>query len=443
MKLNTKRTVLVGFAFLSIAAFWQMYNNVIPLILTNTFHMNETWSGVIMAADNVLALFLLPFFGARSDRCKSKMGRRTPFILFGTIGAVILMMALPMIDNSYFAAASKSKEILFVVVLLLLLVVMGTYRSPAVALMPDVTPKPLRSKANAIINLMGAIGGITYLILASILYSTKRTAGLAHINYFTLFAIVAGIMMVAAIIVKLTIHEREIEKEMQSYETAHPEENLAEKDETTGKEELPPEVKKSLKFLLLSISLWFIGYNAIETWFTTYANHVWGMSLGSASVCLTIATVGAIISYIPVGFIASKIGRKKTILIGVGLLTCSFAAAFVFTLASSTFSPFLYVLFVLVGVGWAFINVNSLPMVVEMCKDSDIGKFTGLYYTFSMAAQTITPVVAGWLLHNVSYDSLFVYAGVFLALSFMTMQKVQHGDSRDIAKKGLESFDTD
>ena len=442
MKLNIKRTVLVGFAFLSISAFWQMYNNVVPLILTNTFKISETWSGLIMAADNVLALFLLPLFGSLSDKCKSPMGRRMPFILFGTIAAVVLMLGLPLIDNSYYAAAAGWKEIAFIGLLLVLLIVMGTYRSPAVALMPDVTPKPLRSKGNAVINLMGAVGGIIYLLIAAVLYSTKRTAGLEHVDYFLLFAVVAGIMMAAALIVRFTINEPKIAIEMKVYEDAHPEENLAEKD-ASGNETLPAPVKKSLRFLLISISLWFIGYNAIETWFTTYANHVWGMSLGSASMCLTIGMLGAIVSYVPVGSIASKIGRKKAILFGVALLTICFAAAFTVSLVSKTFNPILYVLFALVGVSWAFINVNSLPMILEMCKGSDIGKFTGLYYTFSMAAQTVTPVVAGWLLHNVSYNTLFLYSAVFTGLSFVTMQMVKHGDSRDVSKKGLESFDTD
>lgn len=440
MKLDYKRTILVGFAFLSICSFWQMYNNVIPLVLTNTFHINETWSGVIMAADNVLALFLLPLFGAVSDRSRFKMGRRKPFILFGTLAAVVLMFFLPILDNSYFAAPAAWKLTAFICVLGLLLFAMGTYRSPAVALMPDVTPKPLRSKGNAIINLMGAVGGILYLVITAKLYSSKVTDGLAHVNYFKLFVVVAGIMLVSILIVTCFIREPELVQKTQAYEAAHPEENLTEVDES-GKESLPPAVKRSLGFLLASIALWFIGYNAIETWFTTYANHVWNMSIGSASVCLTVATAGAILSYLPIGMIASRIGRKITILCGVTLLALCFFAAFLYTLGNDGFSPVLYVLFALVGLAWAAINVNSLPMVVEMCKGSEVGKFTGYYYTFSMAAQTITPIAAGALLHNVSYMTLFPYAALFVALSFVTMLFVRHGDNKIIAKKGLEAFD--
>ena len=442
MKLNTNQTIRIGFAFLSICAFWQLYNNVVPLILTNTFHLNETYSGIIMAADNILALFLLPLFGTISDRTSTRMGRRKPFILFGTIAAVCAMLLLPVIDNLYAGTHNQVLTGVFIAVLALILIIMGTYRSPAVALMPDVTPKPLRSRANAIINLMGALGGIIYLIIATLLYSEKRTAGLDHVNYFLLFAIVAGIMLLSLAIVMFTVDEVALSAKMLEYEAAHPEENLAETDES-GKEELPGDVKKSLGFILVSVSLWFISYNAVETWFTTYASRQWNMALGSSSLCLTIATVGAIITYIPAGAMAGKIGRKKTILGGIVLMIAAFALIFIYTLLSNQFSPILYVIFVMIGVGWAAINVNSLPMVVEMCKGSDIGKFTGTYYTFSMAAQTVTPIVAGWLMNHVSYGTLFPYSLFFITAAFLTMSMVKHGDSEVTVKKGLEAFDVD
>ena len=440
LKLNIKRTILCGFAFFSICTFWQMYNNVIPLILTNTFHMNETISGVIMAADNVLGLFMLPLFGALSDRCKSPMGRRRPYILFGTISAVLLMQALPLLSDSYYSQGQAWKIGLFVGILLALLIVMGTYRSPAVALMPDITSKPLRSKGNAIINLMGAVGGILYLIITTFLYSAKRTAGLPHVTYVPLFLIVGGIMLISMLIVVFAIDENKLRREIKAYETEHPEQNLTVLDES-GQERLPRDVRRSMGFLLASIAFWFIGYNAMETWFTTYADHVWHMSLGSASLCLTIATLGAIVSYIPVGQIASKIGRKKTICIGILILTADFFACFLWTLTGWGFSPVLYGLFALVGIAWALINVNSLPMIVEICREKDTGKFTGYYYTFSMSAQTITPILAGFLMKHVSYDILFLYAAVFTALSFVTMYFVRHGDVAVKARTGLEAFE--
>ena len=438
MKLNTKRTVLIGFAFLSICAFWQMYDNLVPLILTNTFHIDKTISGAIMAADNVLALFLLPLFGGLSDRCGSRLGRRRPFILFGTLAAVVLMLGLPLIADSYHAQAAPFKIYLFISLLGCLLVAMGTYRSPAVALMPDVTPKPLRSKANAIINLMGSIGGIVYLIITTFLYKTKSET---YISYFPLFAIVGGIMLAALLVVMLLVDEPRLAAQQRAYEEKHPEDNLAQ--QTISGEELPPEVKRSLAFLLASIALWFISYNGVTTWFSVYAQNTWGMSLGQANTCVTIATAGAIVSYIPIGVVASRVGRRRTIRAGVLMLTTCFATAFVYTMLSDTFSPLLYALFILLGVGWASINVNSLPMVVEMCRSADVGKFTGLYYTFSMSAQIVTPIVAGWLLDHVSSKALFPYAAIFSLAAFLTMGMVKHGDNKVDAKRGLEAFDVD
>ena len=440
MKLNNKRTILVGLAFLTICAFWQMYDSIVPLILTNTFHMNETFSGAIMAADNVLALFLLPLFGGLSDRTNTKIGKRMPYILFGTGCAVVLVNILPLLDNSYAASASPFKMISFVIVLGLLLIAMGTYRSPAVALMPDVTPKPLRSKANAIINLMGAVGGILYLAVAAVMYPNAKVQGLAHVNYQPLFMVVSAIMFVGVGVLFLTVKEPKLVEENRALEARHPEWDLAQ-DDGSGNEVLPKEVKRSLGFLLASIALWFIGYNGVTTWFTTYVSVVMGQGLGGASTCLLIATGGAILSYIPVGAVASKVGRRKTIMFGCVLLAVCFMLGFVLTTTFSSINVVMFIVFALVGLAWAAINVNSLPMVVEMCKGSDIGKFTGYYYTASMAAQIVTPVVAGTLMRTVSYKVLFPYAALFVALSFVTMLFVRHGDAKVEGKRGLEAFE--
>ena len=427
-------------AFLSICAFWQMYDNVVPLILTKTFHLNETFSGAIMAADNVLALFLLPFFGTLSDRTRSRLGKRTPYILAGTAAAVILLNILPVLDNSYYASPSPGKMAAFVILLGLLLIAMGTYRSPAVALMPDVTPKPLRSRANAIINLMGAVGGIIYLAVAAVMYPNSKVLGLDHVNYQPLFIVVSAIMIVSIAVMFATIREPQLTAENQALEAQHPEWNLAE-DDGSGNEVLPQNVRRSLMFLLASIALWFIGYNGITTWFTTYVDQVMGQGLGGASTCLLIATGGAIISYIPIGHIAHRIGRKRTIMIGIVLLAACFLGGFFLTTAFHSINAVMFIVFALVGFAWAAINVNSLPMVVEMCRGSDIGKFTGYYYTASMAAQVVTPILAGFLMRNVSYKVLFPYAAFFVAMSFVTMTQVRHGDAAPEAKGGLEAFE--
>lgn len=440
MKLDNRRTLLVGSAFLSICAFWQMYDNIVPLILTNTFRLNESASGAIMAADNILALFLLPLFGGVSDRTDTKIGKRMPFIIFGTGCAMILMNILPLLDNSYSAAPSGLKLASFVIVLALLLIAMGTYRSPAVALMPDVTPKPLRSRANAIINLMGALGGMIYLAAAALLYPNSRVAGLSHVDYQPLFIFVSGVMFVSVVILFITIKEPKLSADNRRLEERHPEWDLTEKD-VSGNEVLPPDVKRSLGFLLASIALWFTGYNGVTTWFTTYVSNVMGQSLGGASTCLLIASGGAILSYIPIGALASRIGRKKTIQGGIILLASCFALGYFLTTRYSSINLIMFIVFALVGLAWAAINVNSLPMVVEMCRGSDTGRFTGFYYTASMAAQVVTPILAGTLMRSISYKILFPYAAGFAALSFITLLFVSHGDSMPEKSKALKAFE--
>ena len=441
MKLNNKRTVLVGLAFLSICAFWQMYDNVVPLILTKTFHLNETFSGAIMAADNVLALFLLPFFGTLSDRTNTKIGKRTPYILGGTLAAVILLNILPLLDNSYYAAASAGKMIAFIVVLGLLLISMGTYRSPAVALMPDVTPKPLRSRANAIINLMGAVGGIIYLAIAAVMYPNSKVLGLDHVNYQPLFIFISALMFIAVGIMFLTVREPKWSKENEKIEKEHPEWDLTEK--TDGKHsKLPRPVLRSMLFLLASVALWYFAYNALTTWFTTYCSTLMNKNLGFASTCFLVTNIGAIICFIPAGILASKIGRKKTIQIGTFSFGLCFVFAYFITTSGHDSALFtMYIDFFIVGAAWALINVNSLPMCVEMCSGADTGKFTGYYYTASMSAQVVTPVLAGALLKHVSYKVLFPYAALFAFLSFCTMYFVKHGDNRAEPAKGLSAFE--
>lgn len=428
MKLNYKRTVLIGLAFLTISAFWQMYDNVIPLILKNTFGLGETVTGVIMAADNVLALFLLPIFGALSDKVKTPIGRRMPFILGGTALAFVFIMLLPFADNT-------ENLILFVAGLFVLLIAMGTYRSPAVALMPDLTPKVLRSKANAVINLMGAVGGVFTLIMIKVLVGKGDRP-----NYYPLFTAVGVLMVVGIIVLFFTIKENKLRKEVGVDSEASNEDADAVSNEANVSGPLPKDVKKSLVFILMSVAFWFIAYNAVTTAFSRYATHVWGLEGGGYADCLMIATVAAIISYIPIGAISSKIGRKKTIQIGIVLLGSCFLVAALYP----TYHVTMVIFFAIIGFAWAAIGVNSYPMVVEMSKAGDVGKYTGLYYTFSMAAQVITPILSGALLEHVSYRTLFPYSVTFCVLAFITMSQVKHGDSKPIPKKDvLENLDVD
>lgn len=434
MKLNYKRTFFIGLAFLSISAFWQMYDNIIPLMLQNTFGLGETLTGALMAADNVLALFLLPIFGALSDKVETGFGKRMPFIVGGTILAVILMLILPAADKSVNLA-------LFIGALFALLVSMGLYRSPAVALMPDLTPNKLRSKGNAVINLMGAVGGVYTLIMIKLLVGKGDRP-----DYTPLFVSVAALMAIAVGVLVITINEKKVKEkvaaEIHEYEEREGVIAMNEdvEEQADGKHAMPPEVKRSMIFLLASIFFWFMAYNAVTTAFSRYTKVVWHLEGGGFADCLMVATVAAIISYIPIGNIASRIGRKKTIMGGVALMSlCYFAAVF-----AGAYHPVINIAFALIGIAWAAINVNSYPMIVEMSKGCDIGKFTGTYYTFSMTAQIFTPVLSGFLLENVSYRTLFPYAFVFSVLAFLTMTQVHHGDARPDKKKSiLENFDVD
>ncbi|MEG2501183.1 MAG: MFS transporter [Oscillospiraceae bacterium] len=427
MKLDYKRTMYVGLAFMSICAFWQVYDGIVPLILKNTFHVGDALAGVIMALDNVLALFMLPLFGALSDKTHSKMGRRMPFIVGGTTLACLSMLIIP------FANSLVSLP-LFFVGLGVVLFAMSTYRSPAVALMPDVTMKPLRSKANAVINLMGAIGGIIMLGAIPVLVSKKE-----HPSFFPLFAFTIAVMIICVSVLVWKIKEPLCVKQMHADSLAAGVANEEKSDNSHAGAKLPKDVFISLCFILASVFFWFMGYNAVTTAFSKYANITWGMQGGNYALVLLVAQAAAIVSYLPVGFLASKVGRKRTIQIGIIMLATAFASAMFF----KTFTGMIFFFFALAGIGWAFINVNSYPMVVEMSGGADVGKYTGYYYTFSMLAQIITPILSGVLLQEIGYTTLFPYGAFFVTLSFVTMLFVRHGDSRPAAKKNIEAFDVD
>lgn len=517
MKLNYKRTILVGFAFFLISTFWMAYDTIIPKILIDKYGMSQANSGIVMAIDNVLALFMLPLFGALSDRCTNRRGRRTPFIIVGTLVAAVAFVGLSFIDNwqlknigdvsgiddpaarsvlyesegekelrtpegtvyvlknlfteeafcaitsqistdgktvtnpdytnyvvpaRHAYALTRTQEnpatlLIFLGVLLVVLIAMATFRSPAVALMPDVTIKPLRSKGNAIINLMGTAGGIIVLGLGMV-FSTGSVKN-SLMSYTPFFAIVSGVMLVALAIFLKGVDEprfvREMEEESRRYHldtTAQDE--TGERGKRLGRSELV-----SLLLILSSVVFWFMGYNAVISKYSVYAGKVLALDYNST---LMIANVAAVVAYLPVGFVASKIGRKKTILGGVVMLATSFFVASF--LREGSAAILMNLMFALAGVGWATINVNSFPMVVELSRGGDVGRYTGFYYTASMAAQTVTPWLSGMLMDRVGLTTLFPYATLFVALAFVTMLFVKHGDSKPTpAKSKLEAFDTD
>lgn len=433
MKLNTKRTVLIGLAFASILAFWQFYDQVIPVILESHFGVSTLSTNIIMSLDNILSVFMLPLFGFLSDKTNTRLGKRTPYILFGTLAAVIIMAAM--------AFMTETKSFLgFFVLLILLLVTMSIYRSPAVAYMPDITPKPLRSKGNAVINLVGYIGGIFSTI--AMMFMVKKIPNSSGVeeykSFIPIFMTVAAFMLICVVIMVATVNEKRAVAE-----GGVNEDDESDKSSVNAKK-LPKDVRKSLIFILASAFLWFCAYNGVTTSFSRYFEYKFNIDAGASSLYLTVATVAAIISFIPLGIISSRLGRKKTVIGGIVLMT----ACYIGLIFIGKVSPILYAFFAIVGIGWAAINVNSFPMVVEMCSSGDIGRYTGLYYSFTMAAQIVTPVLSGLLIDEkvvgLGYGALFPYAAVFSALSGLTMIFVRHGDSKPPRKQSLlESFDVD
>lgn len=410
MKLNHKRTLIVGLAFMSISGFWQLYDFIIPLMMKTEFNIADTYAGVVMSLDNILALILLPYFGRLSDNTKTKMGRRMPFIIIGTIIASMAMLLLPY-------AAQHGSIKLFIIGLGVLLLSLASYRSPAVALMPDITIKPLRSMGNAIINLMGAVGGVIVLGLIALLPPEKIG------SYYPIFISVSALMLGALLVMVVFVKENKWALEAsETTKSLHIEEH---EDLIQEKGSMGKEVKRSMIFLLVSISLWFMGYNAVISAFSRYATIHLDFSASQASMILLIANVAAIIGFIPIGKLSSKYGRKKMILLGLIVLGIAFGTAGLY----QAYSPLMFINFILAGLSWATISVNSLPMVLEMSSEAEVGRFTGLYYSFSMAAQIITPILSGLLFDLIDYSILFPYAFVFIVLAFFTMSKVKHGDS--------------
>ncbi len=498
MKLNYKKTLLVGFAFFLISTFWQAYDTIIPKIMTDKFGLPQSVSGVLMALDNILALFLLPLFGAFSDKTKTRFGKRTPFIFVGTILACVALVSLSFADNMQlkniekvsamdeaaleelydanpeitrpdstekaplqklitrdqfvkltqgseqfselavparqaYAAKMTSQSpvalICFVGILLILLVAMGTFRSPAVALMPDVTPKPLRSKANAIINLMGSFGGISVLVLGA-LFGTGAPAN-SLMSYTAFFSVVAGIMLVALILFCLFVKEPKWSAEMVAESAAYGVEET--EDSGEGDRKLSRGEFVSLILILSSVVLWFMGYNAVSSKYSVYSTEILGLDY---NLTLIIAQAAAIVSYVPIGIVASKVGRKKCILAGIVMLSTAFLVASFMRMGSSIIV--MNCLFALAGIGWATINVNSYPMVVELSRGSNVGKYTGFYYTASMSAQVITPILSGFFM-DINFTLLFPYATIFVVGALFTMLFVKHGDNKP-KPQGLEAL---
>ncbi|NLL55786.1 MAG: SLC45 family MFS transporter [Clostridiales bacterium] len=556
LKLDIPKTAKVGIAFAIICLFWSTYDFVIPLLLENAYGLSNTWRGIIMGLDNLLALFMLPLFGKISDKASGKLvdrfGKRTPFIVLGTVLAAMCMIFVPLtakqqgvrsnqLRQDYLLEISQNPEVLserlnsfyddsryndieylknnniskehyvnikynhiekngifkktytyngnpitqeeynalskengdynkfvasgmkvwiseqvneqvlstkigrnslisYMVILFICLLAMATFRSPAVALMPDVTPKPLRSPANAIINLAGGVGSaLAFVIYTVVLWQNNPN------NYVIIFSTVAGTMLLLLTLFLLLVKENKLLKENQQLcleyglvdeqEEEKPSQNI----KIRYKDRSPEEKAKFKSFILIlaSIFMWFMGYNAVSSAMSVYCTKALNLPASVASVVSGVSMAVSAIAFIPVGFLATKIGRRKSIMIGFGLAVLSYVLLLLFVRQSVNYmvpAVLFSTFYLIAGFGLIIANVNTFPMVVELSRAEEVGKYTGLYYTATMSAQAITPMLSGLVMDAFNMRYLFAYSAVAVAIAIVLMFFVKHGDSKPIPK---------
>ncbi len=529
MRLNYKRTFYIGIVFFIISMFWQTYDMLIARTLIDKYGLTQTWSGIVMALDNIMAVFLLPLFGSLSDRSNAKIGRRTPYVIVGTIIAAFAFMGLAyadfiqtekikmtdiiethydvafesveleeekthwfiVIDNmrderldsldegyislnqyeswyetthdgmlSVLARASDqlsarqlyeikdlyygylstrawevtsrdpSTLIIFISTLFVALVAMAIFRSPAVALMPDITIKPLRSKANAIITFMGAVGGIlgVYIIMLS---GLNRHA---YDNHALVFILIGIIMLLALGVFLWKVREPEwvkdrVELEKQLNIIIEEEEQKAPIRKQFSMKHLSRRKARSLYFLLTSIFMLFMGYNAVMSKLADYLPKVLNMNYFDFPFIVAQALV--IIMIVPVGILSLKLGRRRTIILGMIIVILSFGS--IYFLKERQAWQTAGIVF-LAGVGWSMISINTYVMVVELASGGNSGLYTGYYYSASMTAQIATPILSGILMDRYGRLILFPYATLFVLLAFIAFLFVNEGEAKKIRK---------
>ncbi len=413
-RLNYPKTFLLGFGFFGVSVIWGTYNAFVPLFLANRFGVGPAVIGFLMTLDNIAALFIQPPVGAWSDRLRTPIGRRLPFILMGAPIAAVAFGILPIAATLPVFLAGK----------IALILAMAVWRTPVVALMPDITPSKYRSQANGVINFMGGVGAIISFLLGARLYDMNQ-------NYpFWLGSI---LVVLAAVLVFIFIREPKVFAEHPDAEQP----SLLQSVQSILKDD-----DKSAIRIFLAIMFWFIAYNAIEAFFTLFANVHLGMAESDGVRLLGQLSLLFVLFALPAGYIGGKIGRRITISIGIvllglcmlmmALLPVSFLTQLLFTLPVLGEVPWVGVILMFAGIGWAFININSLPMVVDMTDDIRIGTYTGLYYLFSTLAAILGPNINGWLVELAGRDySVIMYIGpVFMALALVMMVGVRRGEAK-------------
>ncbi len=450
LKLNKKNTIYIGFAFFAILMLWQIYNNYCPIILE--YLLNSKFEGqklyyiigVIMALDNLASLIIMPLVGVLSDKTKTKFGKRMPYILIGMLASLIVFpfIALMFVWNSLVGV---------IVMMLLLLIIMQSYRSPAVALMPDITPKPLRSKANGIINLIGYFGAVFAAVLGMI-FSINDNADItvAQEKIVIPFLITSFCMIVIMLLLFFKFRENQVLAEMKE-DIALGEKYSENVNKVEENKPLTNENKRNLFLILISIFFWFLSFNAVETFNSLFSKNILGNS-GIHSTFTIILTFSSIITFLFGSSISLKIGRKWTIIIGLICLVFGFG---IFSIYTYTIAPnyiwLVYILTIIIGMGWALVNINSYPMIVEMATSSNIGKYTGYYYSASMLAQTITPILIGLIMsfNDTGLKALYIYSSICMLIALLIFYFVKENKEmkeklkKSASKKGIELLDID
>lgn len=466
LKLNYKRTFLIGFAFFGILLLWQVYDSWCPTLLTEILgnsklinlifgeattaasrELQTQWLvGIIMACDNLAALILLPIFGSISDKTKTPIGKRMPFILIGTFVSAVAFPFIP-----FFFHTNNVVGMICIMGVVLLFMMM--YRNPAVALMPDITPKPLRAKANGIINIMGYFGGAFASVIGIFL---KITDYLQTRNIWVIelpFLLGSVLMVISAFVLFFKVKENKLAVELKD-EMEEGERQAAIATPVDDNKPMSKENKIMLLGILIAEFLWFMADNAIGTFIGNFNIYFLNTQSSSTMILTIIGGVASVAGFAIAGKIADKIGRKWTISAGLGLTLIGYIVMFAFVRPSGNLDAAgfyklpisIYIVWIIKGFGMSLVHNCSFPMVVELCSSKKIGKFTGYYYASSMAAQTITPILLG-LLFTVSgiWGVLPIYALVLIVASFLVFTLIVKNIKANKVKnaKGLEAIGGD
>ena len=419
MKFNFSKIFLLGFGFFGVSVIWAVYNAFVPIFLANTFFLAPIWIGFFMTLDNFAALLIQPPVGAWSDRLRSPIGRRMPFILIGAPLSALAFALIPVM-------AGLGLLPIFVLCTTGLLVTMAFWRTPVVALMPDITPSEKRSPANGIINFMGGLGAIIAFLGGAVLY---------NMNPAFPFWLGSILVLVAAALVLIFIREPRYDK------PAAQDANQEKKPGVfSSLKEILLDPDRSALRILLAIFFWFVAYNAVEAFFTLYANKYLGMEEAEGARLLGQLSLFFVLFALPSGYIGAKFGRRRTILVGIALLGLLLATIFVLPISTLTLNltslpvlgeiPVIGVFLMIAGIAWALININSLPMVVDMTVPEKIGTYTGLYYLFSTLAAIAGPNVNGLMVQIFgNYNVIMVLAPIFLVVAFVLMMGVHRGEA--------------